>query len=103
MYAVIEVGSFQFKVQEGEIIDVPSLSRETGQKVDIDSILMVVEGDDVKLGTPFVQGAKVMGEVVRHFRDDKDINFKFRRRKNSKRTKGHRQELTALKITKISV
>jgi large subunit ribosomal protein L21 len=102
MYAVIAVGSFQFKVQEGEIIDVPTLSKEAGQKVDIDSVLMVANGDSVTLGTPYVKGAKVTGEIVRHFLDVKDINFKFRRRKNSKKTKGHRQGLTALRISKIS-
>ncbi len=102
MYAVIALGSFQFKVQEGEIIDVPTLPQEAGQKVDIDAVLMVADGDKVTLGSPYVKGAKVTGEVVRHFRDEKDINFKFRRRKNSKKTKGHRQGLTALKISKIS-
>ena len=103
MYAVIEVGSFQFKVQEGGIIDTPSLPGEVGQKIDIDSVLMVVNGESVMLGNPFVKGAKVTAEIVRHFRDEKDISFKFRRRKNSKKTKGHRQGLTALKIAKISV
>ena len=102
MYAVIELGSFQFKVQEGETISAPSLPSEVGKKFDIDSVLMVVNGDSVTLGTPFVKGAKVTGEIVRHFRDAKDINFKFRKRKNSKKTKGHRQGLTSLKISKIS-
>jgi large subunit ribosomal protein L21 len=102
MYAVIELGSFQFKVQEGEIISAPSLPTEVGQKFDIESVLMVVNGDSVTLGNPLVKGAKVTAEVVRHFLDQKDISFKFRRRKNSKKTKGHRQGLTALKIAKIS-
>jgi large subunit ribosomal protein L21 len=102
MYAVIVLGSFQFKVQEGEVIDVPTLPQEAGQKVDIDSVLMVANGDSVTLGSPFVKGAKVTGEIVRHFLGEKQINFKFRKRKNSKKTKGHRQGQTALKIVKIS-
>jgi large subunit ribosomal protein L21 len=102
MYAVITLGSFQFKVQEGEVIDVPTLPQEAGQKVDIDSVLMVANGNSVTLGTPFVKGAKVTSEIVRHFLGEKKINFKFRLRKNSKKTKGHRQGLTALRINKIS-
>ncbi len=102
MYAVIEVGSFQFRVQEGEVIDAPSLDKDVGQNFDIDSVLLVANGDNVTVGAPFVPGAKVTFEVVRHHRDEKDISFKFRKRKNSQKTHGHRQDLTALKVAKIS-
>ena len=102
MYAVIDVGSFQFKVKEGDVIDAPKLEQNVGETFDVDSVLLVAKGEDVTVGNPFVKGAKVSFEVVEHFRDDKDVAFKFRRRKNSKTTKGHRQDLTALKVTKIS-
>ena len=102
MYAVIDVGSFQFKVSEGDIIDAPSIDIEPGQKLDVDKVLLVANGEDVKIGTPYVAGAKVSFEVVRHLRDEKDISFFFRKRKDVRRTIGHRQELTALKVAKIA-
>ncbi len=103
MYAVVEVSSFQFKVQEGDVIDAPSLDSEVGKSFDIDSVLLIADGEDVRVGDPTVKGAKVTFEVIRHFRGEKDISFKFRRRKNSKKTIGSRAELTALKVAKISV
>ena len=90
------------KIKEGDVIDAPSLEGEVGKSFDIDSVLLVVNGDDVRMGDPLVKGAKVTFEVVRHFRDDKDISFKYRVSKNSKTKIGSRQELTALKVTKIS-
>ncbi|MBF0594206.1 MAG: 50S ribosomal protein L21 [Candidatus Omnitrophica bacterium] len=102
MYAVIDVGSFQFKVAEGDIIDAPSIDIEPGEKLDIDKVLLIANGDDVKIGTPYLAGAKVSFEVVRHLRDDKDISFFFRKRKDVRKTIGHRQDLTALKVAKIS-
>ena len=101
MYAVIEVGSFQFKVTEGEIIDAPKLDSEIGQTLDLDKVLCVVDGTDIKVGTPYLTGAKVTAEIVRQFRDTKDINFTYRKRKDSRKAIGHRQYLTALKVTKI--
>ena len=103
MYAVIDVGSFQFKVAEGDIIDAPSIEIEPGQTLDVDKVLLVANGDDVKIGTPYVTGAKVSFEVVRHLRDEKDISFFFRKRKDVRKTIGHRQDMTALKVSKISV
>ncbi|MEI6438118.1 MAG: 50S ribosomal protein L21 [Candidatus Omnitrophota bacterium] len=102
MYAVIDVGSFQFKVAEGDVIDAPSIDIEPGQKLDVDKVLLVADGENVKIGTPYVAGAKVSFEVVRHLRDEKDIHFFFRKRKDTRKTIGHRQELTALKVAKIT-
>ena len=103
MYAVVDVGAFQFKVKEGDVIDAPSLEAEIGKSFDVDSVLLIANGEDVRMGDPLVKGAKVTFEVVRHFRGGKDISFKFRRRKNSKKTIGSRPDLTALKVAKISV
>jgi len=102
MYAVVEVASLQFKVAEGEIIDAPKLDSEVGETFDIDKVLCVINGEDVKIGAPYLAGAKVTAEVVRKFRDEKDVNFIYRKRKDTRKTIGHRQYLTALKITKIS-
>lgn len=102
MYAVIEVAALQFKVAEGEIIDAPKLDNEVGKTLELDKVLCVINGDDVTVGTPYLAGAKVTAEVVRQFRDTKDVNFTYRKRKDSRKTIGHRQYLTALKITKIS-
>ena len=103
MYAVIDVGSFQFKVAEGDIIDAPSIDIEPGQTLDVDKVLLIANGDDVKIGAPYVTGAKVTFDVVRHLRDEKDVSFFFRKRKDARKTIGHRQELTALKVSKITV
>lgn len=102
MYAVIDVGSFQFRVAEGDVIDAPSMDIEPGKTMDIDKVLLVADGENVKVGAPYVTGAKVSFEVVRHLRDEKDISFFFRKRKDARKTIGHRQDLTALKVTKIA-
>ena len=101
MYAVVEVATLQFKVTEGEVIDAPKLDSEIGKTIDLDKVLCVVDGEAVKIGTPYLPGAKVTAEVIRQFRDEKDINFTYRKRKDSRKAIGHRQYLTALKITGI--
>ncbi|MBF0569558.1 MAG: 50S ribosomal protein L21 [Candidatus Omnitrophica bacterium] len=102
MYAVIDIGSFQFKVQEGDLIEAPGVTQEAGQSLDVSSVLLVANGEDIRVGDPFVKGAKVTLQVVKHFRGDKTIAFRFRRRKNSQKTTGHRAELASLKVAKIS-
>ncbi len=103
MYAVVDIGSFQFKVTEGDLIDAPKLDHDIGQKFDVSEVLLVADGENVKVGDPHVKGATVSFEVVRQFLDDKDVRFTFRKRKDSRKKQGHRQPLTALKVTKISV
>ncbi|MEI8012683.1 MAG: 50S ribosomal protein L21 [Candidatus Omnitrophota bacterium] len=102
MYAVIQVGSFQFKVAEGDLIDAPKLDSEVGQAFDIAEVLLYANGEDVRVGSPFVKGVTVGAKIVRHFRDDKDISFKFKKRKDARKAIGHRQDLTALQITSIA-
>ena len=101
MYAVINVGSFQFKVSPGDMIDAPKLESEVGQEFDIKDVLLYANGDDVRVGDPLVKTVKVHAKIVRHLRDEKDISFKFKKRKDSRKAIGHRQELTALNITSI--
>jgi large subunit ribosomal protein L21 len=102
MYAVIQVGSFQFRVAEGDKIDAPKLDSEVGKTFDITDVLLYADGADVRVGDPFVKGASVSVKIERHLLDDKDIRFKFKKRKDARKTIGHRQQLTALNITKIT-
>ena len=101
MYAVIETGGKQYKVSEGGVLSVEKLPAEVGETVEFDRILMVGGSDGVAVGHPLVSNAKVTGEVLRQFRDKKVLIFKKKRRKNYRRTRGHRQSLTCIKITKI--
>jgi large subunit ribosomal protein L21 len=100
MFAVIKTGGLQYRVAEEDVVTVGRLAGEPGDIVEIGEVLML-GGDEVVVGTPLVAGATVAGEVVKHSRGDKVIAFKKRRRKNSRRKRGHRQELTVIRITEI--
>ena len=91
MYAVIETGGKQHRVTEGELIRVEKIDADTGSTIDFDRVLMVGEGETVKVGTPVVDGAKVSAEVVQHGRGDKVTILKFKRRKHYMKRQGHRQ------------
>lgn len=101
MYAVIMTGGKQYRVQEGQQLKVESLALEEGQAIDFDNVLMVADGDNVKVGQPYVSGAKVTASVVDHGRGKKIKIVKFRRRKHSRTQMGHRQNFTEIKIEKI--
>jgi len=103
MYAVIESGGKQHRVVEGEILKLEKLEAATGEQVSFDKVLMVGEGEAVKIGAPYVAGSKVTAEVVAQGRADKVRIIKFRRRKHHLKHQGHRQWFTAVKITGISV
>ena len=102
MYAVIVTGGKQYKVAEGEFLKVEKLEVATGESVTFDRVLLIGNGDDVKIGAPVVDGAKVVAEVVSQGRHDKVTIIKFRRRKHYRKTQGHRQSYTELKISGIS-
>jgi len=102
MYAVIETGGKQYRVNQGDVIKVEKLAVEVGQKVDFDRVLLVGEGSDVKVGSPLVEGASVAGTVVEQDRHRKIIVFKMKRRKNYRRKQGHRQDYTGVLIDKIN-
>jgi len=101
MYAIIETGGKQFRVVEGSKIRVEKLRAEVGSELVLDKVLLV-GGPKLNLGAPYVQGAAVRAEVLEHGRSEKVLIFKKRRRNDSRKLKGHRQEYTALKITSIS-
>lgn len=102
MYAVIVTGGKQYKVAEGEYLRVEKLEAETGSTIQFDRVLLIGNGDDVQIGAPIVDGAKVTAEVSAHGRDDKVRIIKFRRRKHHMKRQGHRQWYTEIKITGIS-
>lgn len=101
MYAVIESGGKQHRVEEGEVLRLEKLEVATGETIDFDKVLMVVDGDTINIGAPLVGGAKVTAEVVSHGRGEKVKIIKFRRRKHSMKRQGHRQWYTEVKITGI--
>ncbi len=101
MYAVIESGGKQHRVVEGEVLRLEKIEAATGESVDFDKVLMVVNGDAISIGAPVVEGAKVTAEVLSHGRGDKVKIIKFRRRKHSMKRQGHRQWYTEVKITGI--
>ncbi len=101
MYAVITTGGKQYKVENGETLRVEKLESETGSSVTFDHVLLVADGETVKIGAPIVAGAKVSAEVVEHGDGEKLRIYKYRRRKGYRRKTGHRQQFTALKITSI--
>ena len=101
MYAVIKTGGKQYRVAANDTLRVEKVAGEAGATVEFNEVLMVGGEGAPKIGTPFLSGAKVTAEVVEQGRADKVIAFKKRRRKNSRRKRGHRQELTTVKIRDI--
>jgi large subunit ribosomal protein L21 len=102
MYAVVETGGKQYRVSPGEAFEVERLGGEVGDKVTLDQVLLVSEGDQVKVGKPYLEGLSVVAEIVRHGRGPKIVVFKKKRRKNYRRKQGHRQDFTELKVIDIA-
>ena len=101
MYAVIETGGKQYRVEVGTELQVELLDVEPGNTVTIDRVLLVADGDDASIGRPLVDGAAVSAEVLRQERGEKLISFKYRPKARSRVKKGHRQELTILRVSDI--
>ncbi|MCX7628124.1 MAG: 50S ribosomal protein L21 [Methylophilaceae bacterium] len=102
MYAVIKTGGKQYRVAPGTKIKVEKLAGEIGSNLVLDQVLMVADGDKITIGAPVVQGASVEATVVSHGRSDKVMIFKMRRRKHYRKTQGHRQAYTEIRIEKIA-
>ncbi|MCD6519798.1 MAG: 50S ribosomal protein L21 [Anaerolineae bacterium] len=101
MYAIIETGGKQYKVAVGQLLDVERLEANVGDTIELDRVLMVADGEDVRVGQPVVEGAKVRATVVEHGKGRKVIVFKYRPKQRYRRKKGHRQEYTRLRIEEI--
>jgi large subunit ribosomal protein L21 len=102
MYAVIVTGGKQYRVSQGDKLRVEKLDAAAGDSVELDQVLMVVDGGNIKIGTPVLESSKVTAEVKAHGRGDKVKIVKFRRRKHYMKRQGHRQAYTELEITGIS-
>jgi large subunit ribosomal protein L21 len=102
MYAVIQTGGKQYRVSEGATLKVEKINAEEGASVELDRVLLVADGDDVKVGTPYVDGGKVTATVKSHGRAPKVRIIKFRRRKHHMKRQGHRQWFTEIQVTGIS-
>jgi len=102
MYAVIKSGGKQHRVEPGEVLRLEKLDASEGETVNFDKVMMIGEGENIQIGTPFVDGGAVTAEVVSHGRGDKITIIKMRRRKHYRRQAGHRQSFTEVKIKEIS-
>jgi large subunit ribosomal protein L21 len=102
MHAVIKTGGKQYRVAPGDTVKVETLTAEVGQQVTLSEVLAVSNGDDVRVGSPFVAGAAVVATVVGHGRHDKVTIFKMKRRKHYQKHQGHRQNFTELRIDSIA-
>ncbi|HEV3120758.1 MAG TPA: 50S ribosomal protein L21 [Isosphaeraceae bacterium] len=101
MYAIFEVGSHQYRVREGDTLILDLMPGEPGSQVEFEKVLLVADSDGATIGQPLVAGARVRGVILDHFRDKKLIIQKFRRRKNERRRRGHRQPHTAIQVTGV--
>ena len=102
MYAIIETGGKQYKVQNGDQVKVEKLSAEAGNTVVFDKVLACGEGSDIKVGTPYLEGLTVEGEVVESGKGDKVIIFKYKAKKDYRKKQGHRQPYTLVEITSVA-
>lgn len=100
-YAVFKTGGKQYRVQEGDTLDVEKIDAEVGSEAKFEEVLLTNNGSDVKVGAPFIDGASVTAKVVDQFRGKKGVAFKFKRRQGYHKTKGFRRHMTKLEITSI--
>ena len=103
MYAIIEAGGKQYKVEKDDIIDIEHQDKKEGQSITINKILLVAKDKNIQIGQPYVKGAKVTASVLKNFKARKVVSYKYRRRKSSHWKKGHRQLLMRIRIKDLSV
>ena len=101
MYAIIESGGKQYRVEPGAVVALERIPGEVGSQVELDRVLLVSDGSTIKVGQPTVAGAKVISKIVAQTRGEKIYVFKFKRRKKYRRKTGHRQELTEVRVAEI--
>ena len=101
MYALIEIDGKQYKVEKSSVVNIDRMNKKPGEKIEVDKILMLVDKDKKNIGRPYLDNVKVIGEVIDEVKGKKVIVFKKKRRKDYKKTIGHRQKYTKVKITEI--
>ena len=102
LYAVFKLSGFQFGAEEGEVLRVPRQQASEGDTIDISEVLMLKDNDDTRIGTPLVDSAKVEAEVLSHGKADKVVVYKYKRRTKYRRTRGHRQDYSEIRIKRIA-
>ncbi len=102
MFAIIKTGGKQYKIQAGDVLSVEKIPAEPGQRVLFNQVLLIADDNETLIGTPYLEKAAVRAEVLENFKDEKVIVFKKKRRKQFRRTRGHRQELTRLRVDLIA-
>ncbi len=102
MYAIVEIGGQQFKIEKDQKLFVNLLNNEAESDLEIDNVLLLADGDNIQVGTPTVEGAKVKAKVLDHVKADKVLIFKKKRRKGYQKLNGHRQQLTQIQIEEIT-
>ncbi len=103
MYAIIKTGGKQYKVQQGDTLKIEKLQGKEGNEIQFNDVLMYSDGDEITLGEPVIENAMVKAHILDQGKNKKIIVFKYKRRKGYRRTKGHRQDYTAVKIDSIEV
>jgi len=101
MYAIVNINGVQTRVAPDEVLAVPRLAGEPGEKLTFENVLLLADGDSITVGQPYVKGASLLAEVVEHLRGPKLKIFKFKRRREYRRRRGHRDELTRIRVTAI--
>lgn len=101
MEAVVKIAGFQFKVKENDQVYIPKLDVEVGKNIELHNVLMLIDNNNVQIGTPYLEGKSITAKVIEHTKDDKVLVFKKKRRKDYKKLRGHRQQLTKILIEKI--
>lgn len=101
MYAVFQVSGFQFAAEEGDVLKVPHQEVAPGEKLDINEVMIIRDGETSTIGTPLIENASVQAEIVGHGKGDKVLIYKYKRRTKYRRTQGHRQDYSEIKVNKI--
>jgi large subunit ribosomal protein L21 len=101
MFAIVERGGKQYRVREGDVLRIDKTEGEPGQEISLDRILLVGQGEDVRVGAPFLEDVRVRAEILAQRRGRKVVVFKFKRRKNHRKKQGHRQDYTGIRIKAI--
>ncbi|MBP3816459.1 MAG: 50S ribosomal protein L21 [Firmicutes bacterium] len=102
MYAILETGGKQYRVAEGDVITVEKLPGEAGDVIEFDKVLLISDGGEVKVGSPYIDGAKISGEIIETGKGKKVIVFKYKSKKDYRRKQGHRQPFTSVEITSLT-
>lgn len=102
MYALVEIKGRQYKAEEGALLQVDKIDKDAGETVEFDTVLLVRDGDETKVGTPYVAGAKVTAVLEEQIKGKKIVIFKFKRRKGYRRKQGHRQQYSRIKVQSIN-